>query len=73
VPRRRADSYDSKLAQIRDAAAGLFASQGFVRTSMSEVAQACGVSKALVYHYFPSKEALLYNIPPPPPATISTP
>jgi TetR/AcrR family transcriptional regulator len=29
---------------------------------MAEVARACGVSKALVYHYYVNKEALLYDI-----------
>ena len=62
MPRRRATSYDIKLEQIRDTAAGLFARDGFTRTSMAELAGACGVSKALLYHYFDSKEALLFDI-----------
>ena len=62
MPRRRAVSYDTKLEHIRDTAAGLFARDGFSRTSMAELAAACGVSKALLYHYFDSKEALLFDI-----------
>ncbi len=62
MPRRRATSYDTKLGHIRDTAAGLFARDGFTRTSMAELAGACGVSKALLYHYFDSKEALLFDI-----------
>ena len=62
MPRRRATSYDIKLEHIRDTAAGLFARDGFTRTSMAELAGACGVSKALLYHYFDSKEALLFDI-----------
>ena len=62
MPRRRAVSYDTKLGHIRDTAAGLFARDGFTRTSMAELAGACGVSKALLYHYFDSKEALLFDI-----------
>jgi len=62
MPRRRAVSYDTKLEHIRDTAAGLFARDGFSRTSMAELAGACGVSKALLYHYFDSKEALLFDI-----------
>ena len=62
MPRRRATSYDIKLGYIRDTAAGLFARDGFTRTSMAELAGACGVSKALLYHYFDSKEALLFDI-----------
>ena len=62
MPRRRATSYYTKLGHIRDTAAGLFARDGFTRTSMAELAGACGVSKALLYHYFDSKEALLFDI-----------
>jgi TetR/AcrR family transcriptional regulator len=62
MPRRRAVSYDTKLEHIRGTAAGLFARDGFSRTSMAELASACGVSKALLYHYFDSKEALLFDI-----------
>ena len=62
MPRRRAISYDTKLGHIRDTAAGMFARDGFTRTSMAELAAACGVSKALLYHYFDSKEALLFDI-----------
>ena len=62
MPRRRATSYDSKLVHIRDTAAALFARDGFSRTSMAELASDCGVSKALLYHYFDSKEALLFDI-----------
>ena len=62
MPRRRATSYDIKLGHIRDTAGGLFARDGFTRTSMAELAGACGVSKALLYHYFDSKEALLFDI-----------
>lgn len=60
--RTRASSYDSKAGHIRQMAAMLFATNGFSRTSMAELATACGVSKALLYHYHDSKEALLYDI-----------
>jgi TetR/AcrR family transcriptional regulator len=62
MPRRRAVSYDTKLEHIRDTAAGLFAQDGFSRTSMADLAAACNVSKALLYHYFDSKEAMLFDI-----------
>ena len=62
MPRRRATGYDSKLVHIRDTAAALFARDGFSRTSMAELANACGVSKALLYHYFDGKEAILFDI-----------
>jgi AcrR family transcriptional regulator len=41
---------------------GFFAEQGYDRASMGKLAEACGVSKALIYHYYPSKDALLFDI-----------
>jgi TetR/AcrR family transcriptional regulator len=43
-------------------AAKLFAERGYARTSMSEIAAACGSSKALLYHYYENKEQLLYDL-----------
>lgn len=40
---------------ILAAAARLFATQGFERTSLQDVARAVGLSKAAIYHYFPTK------------------
>jgi TetR/AcrR family transcriptional regulator, regulator of cefoperazone and chloramphenicol sensitivity len=45
-------------ARIRDAAIALFGRDGFDRTSIRAVAQAAGVSAALVIHHFGSKDAL---------------
>jgi TetR/AcrR family transcriptional regulator len=62
LARPRAADYDVKRATVLAQAAKLFAEQGYDRTSMAEIAQAQGVSKALFYHYFPSKDALLFAI-----------
>ncbi len=43
---------------ILDRAAGLFARHGFTQTSVQAVADAVGLSKAGLLHYFPSKDAL---------------
>ena len=43
-------------------AALLFAHRGYPGTSMNQVAQACGLSKATLYHYFEDKYALLISI-----------
>ncbi|HVZ79937.1 MAG TPA: helix-turn-helix domain-containing protein [bacterium] len=40
----------------------LFASQGVKETSMSQMANACQVTKATLYHYFRSKEEILKEI-----------
>lgn len=62
MARPRAADYGSKRDAILKAAARLFADRGFDRSSMAEVALACGVSKALVYHYYVNKDELLFDI-----------
>ena len=62
MPRGLARDHDDKRAAIRKGAAGYFAEHGFDRASMAGAAEACGVSKALLYHYHASKEALLFDI-----------
>ena len=49
---------DRLLAQ----AAQLFAEKGYEATSLRDVSQALGVSLAGLYHYFASKEDLLYQV-----------
>ena len=44
---------------ILEAALELFAGESFHGTSVSKIANAAGVSKGLMYNYFPSKESLL--------------
>ena len=41
-------------------AARLFAASGYDRTSMRDIAAACGISKALLYHHFVDKDEI-YN------------
>jgi AcrR family transcriptional regulator len=43
---------------ILDQAAGLFGRRGFAKTSIQDVADAVGLSKAGLLHHFPSKDAL---------------
>ena len=62
MARTRAEDYDEKRERIFDRAAELFARQGFARTSIAELAAHCQASKSWIYHYFPSKEAILYEI-----------
>ncbi|MFN9161903.1 MAG: TetR/AcrR family transcriptional regulator [Alphaproteobacteria bacterium] len=58
----RAKTYDDKRQLILERATELFARHGFRGTSVSEIAEACGASKALIYHYFGSKEEMLYEL-----------
>lgn len=62
MPRGLAKDHDMKRAALRKSAARFFASHGFDRASMAGLAREAGVSKALLYHYWPSKEALLHDI-----------
>ena len=62
MPRGRAPGYDDQREQILAHAANLFAHRGYPGTSMNEVAQACGLSKATLYHYYKDKYALLVAI-----------
>jgi AcrR family transcriptional regulator len=62
VPRKRAPDFDLQRAGILRAAAELFAQRSFAGASMAQLAQACGVSKALLYHYYRDKEHLLFDI-----------
>lgn len=49
---------DSKRQAILDTALRLFQTQGFDKTSVSEITAAVGGSKATIYSHFPSKEEL---------------
>ena len=62
MARGRALTYDSQREHILAQAAALFARQGYSGTSMNQVAQACGVSKAALYHYVRDKQQLVAAI-----------
>ena len=62
MARTRALDYDDKRRALLSVAARLFATHGFDRTSISEIANEAQVSKALLYHYYSGKSALLYDI-----------
>jgi AcrR family transcriptional regulator len=46
---------DERRAQILAAGSALFAEHSYEEISMRQIAEAAGVSKPLLYHYFPSK------------------
>ncbi|MBN8492772.1 MAG: TetR family transcriptional regulator [Burkholderiales bacterium] len=62
MARGRAASYDEQRDAILARAAALFARQGYHATSMNQLAEACGLSKATLYHYYRDKDALLVQI-----------
>jgi AcrR family transcriptional regulator len=57
-PQKHADQRTRLLAHARH----LFAVQGVKETSMSQVAKACKITKATLYHYFQNKESILKEI-----------
>ncbi len=48
--------------RILEEAAKLFTEKGYETTSVQDIAQATGLSKAALYHHFRSKEEVLYEI-----------
>ncbi len=62
MARPRSSRFDGQREQILAAAAQLFASRGYIASTMNEVAAASGVSKATLYHYVRNKHDLLAQI-----------
>ena len=62
MARGRSAGYDDQREAIVARAAELFARHGYHATSMNQVAEAAGLSKATLYHYFRDKDALLVHI-----------
>lgn len=60
MARTQAPDYDQKREIITRKAVELFATKGFAAASVSDLAQKCKISKSLLYHYYPSKEAILF-------------
>src|SRR5436190_21529671 len=40
----------------------LFATKGYAETTVDDIAQACKMQKASLYHYFPSKQQVLQEL-----------
>ncbi|MCX7308445.1 MAG: TetR/AcrR family transcriptional regulator [Afipia sp.] len=62
MARTRASNYDEKRLTILNRSAELFSEHGYDRASMNKIAEACGVSKANLYHYYKDKEGLLFDV-----------
>jgi TetR/AcrR family transcriptional regulator len=62
MARPRAADYHDKRRHILERSAVLFAEYGYDRASVTMIAEACGVSKALLYHYYSDKAQLLFDI-----------
>ncbi|WP_305988964.1 TetR/AcrR family transcriptional regulator [Roseibium sp. MMSF_3544] len=62
MARTRASDFEEKQHGLLLTAANVFATQGMEKASMSQIAQEAGVSKSLLYHYYPSKGVLIFAI-----------
>jgi TetR/AcrR family transcriptional regulator len=62
MARPRAANHEEKRRDILERSAELFAAHGYDRASLSMLARACGMSKALFYHYYSEKSEVLFDI-----------
>jgi len=62
MARTQAVDFDERREKILAMAAMLIAENGFLGTSLVDIAAASHVSKSLLYHYFPAKEDILFAI-----------
>jgi TetR/AcrR family transcriptional regulator, cholesterol catabolism regulator len=54
--------YENQMDRLLEHAARIFCDKGYEGASMRDLSRACGMSLAGLYHYFSSKEELLYLI-----------
>ena len=62
MARTQAADYAERRAAIVEQAARLYAGKGFNGASVADLADALGTSKSLIYHYYPSKEDILFEV-----------
>lgn len=62
MSRPKSPQHELRREQILDLAAQCFAQHSYPAASMNDIASACGTSKARLYHYYESKEALLFDL-----------
>ena len=62
MARTRAPDHEAQRDQILELAAAKFAQTSYPSTSMADLAAASGTSKARLYHYYESKEAILFDL-----------
>lgn len=62
MARTKASDYDSRRAAIVERAAELYAERGFLGASLADLAKTRRTSKSLVYHYYSSKEDILFDV-----------
>ncbi len=62
MARAIANDHHEKKANILQQASALFVAEGFSRASMTQLAEACQISKSNLYHYYLDKESILFSL-----------
>ena len=62
MARPKSSQHEIKRDEILDVAAQCFADRSYAAASMNDIAAAGGTSKARLYHYYESKEAILFDL-----------
>jgi AcrR family transcriptional regulator len=62
MARPKSSQHELKRDEILDVAAQCFADRSYPAASMNDIAAAGGTSKARLYHYYDSKEAILFDL-----------
>lgn len=62
MARTQSVDYDERKEAIVASAAALFAQRGFNGASVADLAERCKTSKSLIYHYYQSKEDILFDV-----------
>ena len=62
MARPKSASHDLKREEILEVAASCFAASSYPAASMNDLATALGTSKARLYHYYDSKQAILFDL-----------
>lgn len=62
MARTQAADYDERKEAIVNTAAALFAREGYNGASVADVAKRGKISKSLIYHYYESKDDVLYDV-----------
>jgi AcrR family transcriptional regulator len=62
MARPKSSQHDLRRDEILDLAAQCFAERSYPAASMNDIAAANGTSKARLYHYYDSKEAILFDL-----------
>ena len=62
MPRGPSSAHSLQRETILNISADAFAEAGYRSATMAALAARCGVSKSLLYHYYPAKDAILFDL-----------